>query len=207
MAGSTVDAEARDEEAFVEETPQGVPEVLIEAPAVEFVPDDRVDEPHAPQQPTPEQEEIVRLRDQLAKLSGKRDDGEPELEKLANPGDGGNIVIHFLEDGLTALGKVWYRGQELEFEPGSKAYKDTFNRHGKTWLELAGNDFAQVDRWGKVMFRLGPWPGKAYVDGSFEPMRNEKDDSRVRPPTPEELAAADRLRRTQRAAPRLPQQV
>lgn len=190
--------------------PVAQPAVLIEMVHVDETPAG-VDEPLGPTQPeepkpTPEQQEIERLRHQVAQLAGKKD-AEPEVEQLTAPGSSDNIRIHFLEDGLTALGQVWYRGQELEFEPGSRAYQDTFNRFGQSWLELAGNDFAQVDRWGKVMFRPGPWPGKNYVDGTFEPMRAEKDDARVGVPSQEELAAADKKRQTQRSAPRLPEQV
>lgn len=154
---------------------------------------------------TPEQLEIKALRDQLAKLSGKKDE-EPVTEEITNPGDVDNILIHFLEDGLTALGKVWYRGQELEFVPGSRAYKDTFNRRGHSWLELRHNDFAQVERWGKVMFRPGPWPGKNYADGTFETLRLEKGEGKIPPPSEDEIARAEKARQ-QRAAPRLPQEV
>lgn len=162
----------------------------------DVVPDDEL---------TPEQLEIKALRDQLAKLSGKKDE-EPVVEEIINPGDPDNIVIHFLEDGLTALGKVWYRGQELEFVPGSRAYLDTFNRQGQSWLDLRHNDFAQVERWGKIMFRPGPWPGKSYADGTFETLRVEKGEGRVAPPSEDEIARAEKARQ-QRAAPRLPQQV
>lgn len=204
LAIGAVDAEARAETpAEVPAPPPDVPDGLTDLPMVELAPA-RVDEVHG-EPLTAEQEEIKRLRDQVATLSGKKDE-PPVYEQLLRPGAEGNIVIHFLEDGLTALGQVWYRGQELEFEPHSRAYKDTFNRLGRSWLELAGNDFAQVEKWGKVMFRPGPWPGKSYLDGTFEAMA-DNDGSRVSPPTPEELAKADELRRTQRAAPRLPQQV
>lgn len=152
---------------------------------------------------SPQEREIKRLRDQLARERGRKD-AEPVVEELAQPGDDGNIIIHILEDGFTALGKVWYRGEELEFELDSKAYKDTFDRLGRTWLDLRLNEFAQAERWGKVMFRNGPWPGKSYTDGSFETLRSLTDKSAfVSPPTAEELAAAERARK-RRAAPHLP---
>lgn len=146
---------------------------------------------------TPEQLEIKRLRDELARASGKKD-VLPEIEDLDQPGDEKNILIHFLEDGLTVQGKVAYRGDEMEFAPGSQAYKDTFNRNGFSWLSLRGDERAQRMRWGKVMFAEGPWPGKTYVDGSgsFEPLKNAK------PPSVAELEAAEKLRQ-RRAAPRL----
>lgn len=155
---------------------------------------------------TQEQRRIRELENQLALERGKKEP-EVELDVPANPGDGSNIVIHFLEDGFTALGQTWVRGQELEFEPDSQAYRDTCDRHGRSWLELRNNEFEQVDRWGVIMFRNGPWPGKpltAAAEVPFEPVRGS-DGSIVRPPSVEELeaaAAAEAKRR--RAAPRLP---
>lgn len=151
---------------------------------------------------SPEMQEIKRLRDQLAREKGRKDE-EPVLDVIERPGDEGNILIHFLEDGLTVLGKVMYRGDELEFDPNSQAYRDTFNRLGQTWLDLRHNEFGQVDRWGKIMFRSGPWPGKSYADGTFESLRGEREGVSIKPPTAEELAAAEKAR-AKRAAPRLP---
>lgn len=156
-------------------------------------------------EPSEAEREIQRLRDELARLRGRRDE-EPEVVPIAQPGNGDNILIHFLEDGLSALGRVWYRGEELEFEVGSPAYKDTFNRRGQTWLDLRHDEFAQVERFGKIMFRSGPWPGKTYLDGKFEQLRLEKGEGSIPPPSEDELAAAEKARK-KRAAPRLPSQV
>jgi hypothetical protein len=163
---------------------------------------DLIDTAVPDKQLSPEMQEIKRLRDQLAREKGRKDE-EPVLDVIERPGDEGNILIHFLEDGLTVLGKVMYRGDELEFDPKGQAYRDTFNRLGQTWLDLRHNEFAQVDRWGKIMFRSGPWPGKSYADGTFETLRGEREGSSVKPPTAEELAAAEKAR-AKRAAPRLP---
>jgi hypothetical protein len=151
---------------------------------------------------TPEQAEIKRLRDMLAKESGRKDLGVP-VQELKQPGDGKNIVVHVLEDGFTGLGKVWYRGEEMEFEPGGMAYKDTFNRRGESWLDLRNDEFAQAERWGKVMFRNGPWPGKSYADGTWETLRGLNEDGHTKPPSPAEIDAAERARQ-KRAAPHLP---
>jgi hypothetical protein len=150
---------------------------------------------------TPEQQEIKRLRDLLAQEKGKKDT-ELEYEPEA-PADGETVRIHFLEDGMTAQGRIWYRGEELEFVVGSPAYQQTFDRFGWSWLSLRDNDFGQVDRWGSVKFRSGPWPGKTYADGKFESLKNLSGDTSVLPPTEEELAAAEKARQ-RRAAPRLP---
>lgn len=74
--------------------------------------------------------------------------------------DGEKILIHVREDGFTANGRVWYRGQELEFEVGSEPYKDTLDRSGRSWLELDEN--SQYKQYGRVMFGFGPWPGGQY---------------------------------------------
>lgn len=154
---------------------------------------------------TPEQREIKALRDRLAQSEGRKD-VEPEVDDIAV--DGEVIVIHFLEDGATALGKVFYRGDELEFVVGSQAYKDTFDRNGKTWLDMRFDEFAQADRFqGRIMFRNGRWPGKTYADGTFQTLRSERDANvNVRPPSDEELAAAEKAR-ARRAAPKLPSMV
>jgi hypothetical protein len=151
---------------------------------------------------TPEQQEIKRLRDQLARETGRKEVGV-QVEQLARPGDGTNILIHILEDGTTMLGKVWYRGDELEFEPGGRAYKDTFNRFGQSWLELRNDEFKQAERWGKILFRNGPWPGKGYQDGTFETLRTESGEGTIPGPSQAELEAAEKLRK-KRAAPHLP---
>ncbi len=72
------------------------------------------------------------------------------------------IRVHVLEDGLTAHGRVWYRGQELEYTVGSALHETTQDRKGRSWLDY--DDAEQMRRWGRVMFRPGPWPGQPYDD-------------------------------------------
>lgn len=156
----------------------------------------------APVELTAEQREIKYLKDQLARERGRKDI-EPEPDQ---PVDGESIVIHYLEDGLTVNGQIKYRGDESEFPIGSAAYRDTFDRLGRTWLDLRHDEFAQADRWGKIMFRNGPWPGKTYADGKWETMRAEKGEGSLKPPSQEEIHAAEKARRN-RLAPRLPQEV
>lgn len=152
---------------------------------------------------SPDQKRIRELEDRLAQTEGKKDP-EPEWVSPAQ-GSAENILIHFLEDGFTALGQVFTKGQELEFTPGSPAYEDTKDRHGASWLGFRSNDFAQVERWGKVMFREGPWPGKSYADAQFEPLRSVSGDGKVSGPTREELMKAwEAEKRRGRAAPTLP---
>jgi hypothetical protein len=163
--------------AVVEDTPEPVPEL------------------------TPEQKEIARLRDQLARVSGKKD-VLPEVDDTVHE-DGEVIRIHFLEDGLTVNGRMMYRGDELEFVVGGGAYRDTFNRLGKTWLDYRLDEFGQVERYGKVFFRNGAWPGKTYADGTYESLKAVAGEGTVTAPSQDEIAAAERARK-KRAAPRLP---
>jgi hypothetical protein len=102
------------------------------------------------------QREIEDLKDQLAKAKGAKD---PELEygTVENPGDEKNILIHFVRDGFCELGTVWYRGQELELEPGTPAYNGA-----KSWANLSADE--QEEIYGEVYFRKGEWKGKAYED-------------------------------------------
>lgn len=208
MASSAVDVSPGDgetPEVQADPTPDLAPDELIyDSIAIEDD-DVAVEVPVEPEELSPEQQRIKQLEAQLALLAGKKD-VEPEIELVDVPGDDGNIVIHFLEDGFSALGNVWYRGQELEFVPGGKAHKDTFNRFGVSWLDLRNDEFAQVDRWGKVMFRSGPWPGKRYMDAvkaSFERLKSD-DGSPIKPPTEEELLKAEKAEaRRRRSAPHL----
>lgn len=84
----------------------------------------------------------------------------PVEKKPSRWQDGETVLIHVLEDGFTANGRVWYRGQEIEYTVGDDAYKDTCNIHGESWLEL--NAEGQFARFGRLMFNLGPWPGGEY---------------------------------------------
>jgi hypothetical protein len=81
----------------------------------------------------------------------------PEPSNLSEV-EPGNIVIHFLQDGFTAFGTTWLRGQVLEVKIGSAEYNSTLDREGDTWLDLAALPDKQTDRWGKQMFGEGPWP-------------------------------------------------
>lgn len=109
---------------------------------------------------TPEQRQIRELQNQLAVANSRNlDAAEPEMVVATSDN---RVLIHFLEDGLTALGQVWHKGQELEFDLGGQAFEDTKDRYGYSWLSMDESD--QLNRYGKIYFRRGPWPGKAYQD-------------------------------------------
>lgn len=109
----------------------------------------------------------------------------PEKEKTA---DGTEILIHVREDGFTANGRVWYRGQELLFVVGDEAYKDTQDRHGRSWLSLTDND--QMRIYGQVMFGFGPWPGATYDNTKALEAERMRDRT---PPTIGKISSSSRL--------------
>jgi hypothetical protein len=87
-----------------------------------------------------------------------------------DPTKDGARTYHFVDDGLTLLGKVWYRGEELTITPGTEAWEVAYP-------VLSLNEFEQEDRWGKRFIREGLWRGKRL---------DEIDDPEL---TPEERAA------------------
>lgn len=92
------------------------------------------------------------LSDVMAGAKAKKEDAveaAPQEEKL----------IHFLEDGFTGgLGSIFYRGQELRIKTGTPEWTATVDPGtGESWVDMSEED--QFDRYGKVMFRKGPWTG------------------------------------------------
>lgn len=73
-------------------------------------------------------------------------------------------LIHFLSDGFTAFGNVWYRGQELEID--EEHYKETLNKSGESWLDMPKAE--QMKRFGVEMFAEGEWPFEAYEDSDAQ---------------------------------------
>ena len=122
---------------------------------------------------TPQEREIRDLKDQLAKAQGAKDP-ETEYDEVSEPGNQENILIHFVRDGFCELGVIWYKGQELELEPGTAQYDSA-----KRWATLDSSE--QEEFYGDQYFRQGPWKGKEY----------------------DEEAAAKAERRRNRAAPRI----
>lgn len=108
---------------------------------------------------TPKQRQIQELRDKLAQRQAEEIAAAAPSYESTDP-SAEKILIHVLEDGITLQGEVWYRGQEIEFTVGSLAHKQTFNKHGKSWLDMADDEDAQYNRWGKLYFRSGPWRGR-----------------------------------------------
>lgn len=69
------------------------------------------------------------------------------------------ILIHFVEDGFTWAGKVWNRGDELELGPQHPRWEDALR-----WIRLTKQE--QFQRYGRVFFDFGPFPGRALPPGT-----------------------------------------
>jgi hypothetical protein len=123
-------------------------------------------EPHGPPVPEKTKEEKAREHD-LALAGGKRE-SRIQFDSTKADESSETILFHFVEDGLTALNKMWYRGEELEFiitrdadgkPTGSPAYLATLDRDGHSWVHMYDNANEQWKRFGKTLMAPGPWPG------------------------------------------------
>jgi hypothetical protein len=117
------------------------------------------------------------------------------------PTEGEAVLIHFIADGLTAFGQVWYRGQELEIGPDHPRWPEA-----RQWITLTR--WQQIERWSEQKFDFGPWPGRpSYADaqGSFEQLTAtdlQGNPVQLTGPSQAELTAADEAeRRRARAVP------
>ena len=107
------------------------------------------------------------------------------------PSEGEAVLIHFVEDGLTAFGRVWYRGQELAIGPDHPRWAEA---RGWVTLDKAG----QYERWGKQYFDSGPWPFQhSYVDpgAQYEKLKVIGGEGSVPGPDEEALRRADAAER------------
>lgn len=119
---------------------------------------------------------------------------QPPPDPVPEPEPEGELRhIHFVEDGLTAFGTVWHKGQELKMRSiqedgtytGDIDFMRTVDRNGKSWMDLDEN--AQTARWSKVFFRAGPWPGKPSEDKDY--IDAEKKRAGSAPPPSEPIGA------------------
>lgn len=104
---------------------------------------------------------IAKLESELAALKGKTTEDKmaatPDSDYIKPADDpDADIVLHFLEDGFTSNGKMYYRGEEFRVKKDSEAYRATLDRNNNTWIDLSTEE--QIARYGKVMFGNGPWP-------------------------------------------------
>lgn len=62
------------------------------------------------------------------------------------------VTIEFVEDGLTAFGTVWSKGERKSITKDSREWATTVNRRNEdSWLLLSNK--GQMERWGKIYFR------------------------------------------------------
>jgi hypothetical protein len=70
-----------------------------------------------------------------------------------DPNKPGSITVNFVDDGLTLLGRVWYRGEELTINPDTEEWDVAYP-------VLTLTEDQQIERWKRRMFRPGTWSGK-----------------------------------------------
>jgi hypothetical protein len=142
---------------------------------------------------TPEERALREQQHQAALAETARfETVPPQYEPAAGEG----VLIHFIEDGLTAFGQIWYRGQELQIGPDHPRWAEALG-----WITL--NRMEQVERWGRQFFEPGPWPGRnSYADalGSFEQRYASRDaDGKLSKPfagpSEDQLRSADEAER------------
>jgi hypothetical protein len=109
------------------------------------------------------------------------------------PAEGESVLIHFITDGFTFAGQVWYRGQEIAIGPDHPRWPAA-----REWITL--DRFAQLERYGKQFFDRGPWPGRqSYADGAdgYEQLAHpdKSKEGRVSGPGEDALRQADEAER------------
>jgi hypothetical protein len=106
-------------------------------------------------------------------------------------------VIHLIEDGLTFAGLTWYRGQEIRLTVGSERWKQA-----QAWINQT--DFEQVERYGSIKFRPGPWPGLSYADALKQQQHplSALDKTKAKAGVKAALPDEDALHRAQQAEER-----
>lgn len=92
-------------------------------------------------------------------------DGDPSAE--------GAVTIHFLEDGFTKFGRVWFRGEHLTLNPNTEQWKEAEDPQTGKVFALMGED-EQIERWGRRLFRQGLWKGMRW-DQIDDPSLTEED--------------------------------
>lgn len=101
-------------------------------------------------------------------------------------------TIHFVEDGFTAFQKVWYRGEEITIEEGDQYFDRAFDSKGNFIFGLDENE--QIERYGHVMYRPGPWPGLGYDLRVYEAAEIAADKTPMKP-NKAEIEALERANR------------
>lgn len=69
------------------------------------------------------------------------------------------VHVHFVADGFTWAGQVWYTGQEIKIGPEHARWQSAL-----TWITLTKAE--QFQRYGRVFFDTGPFPGRIAPPGT-----------------------------------------
>jgi hypothetical protein len=114
----------------------------------------------------------------------------PALNIERPSGQRPTLTFHIVRSGWTWAGMVWYRGQEIVLEEGTPRWHEA--QRFINWTEQE-----QMDRYGCIRWRLGPWPyRKSYAQiepGSYQQLGSLDGKGHVTGPTDEQLRQADVL--------------
>jgi hypothetical protein len=80
------------------------------------------------------------------------------LEQQQDPSEA-KLRIHFVSDGFTWAGRVWYTGEEIEIGPKHPRWESA-----QPWITMTKTQ--QYERYGRVMFDHGPFPGRQAPPGA-----------------------------------------
>ena len=81
----------------------------------------------------------------------------PASQIDGDPSAPGAVIIHFVDDGFTKLGRVWLRGEHLTLNPGSPQWEESLDANGRCFATLDEDE--QIAKWGRRFFRQGVWRG------------------------------------------------
>lgn len=84
-----------------------------------------------------------------------------DISQVPDPSEQ-KILIHFVEDGFTWK-KVWLKGEMLELGPDHPWWESA-----QPWIRLT--QVEQYQRYGRVFFGTGPYPGAAHRPGTEVPL-------------------------------------
>jgi hypothetical protein len=131
------------------------------APQAEVVTPDRAGLEHLASEleETPEEKARKDREHAIAMEEAHKADSEANVQFpiIARDPDA-EIVLHVVNDGFTALGKVWYYGEEIRLRVGTDAYKLACDRNGRPFFDM--DEAEQIKRYGKVQFKTGAWEGR-----------------------------------------------
>jgi hypothetical protein len=91
---------------------------------------------------------------------------EPEAKVEAEPET--FIDLHVVAvGGFSAFGRLWSQGQYLKIPTSGPDYEKTLDKEQKSWLRFVGDEAAQAEYYGRILFKAGPWPHEI-ADDTFK---------------------------------------